>query len=158
MLSAGRGQRSSVILLLCVAVLAGCASATQAPLAFDPRHTARIRVFHGPLVDLHLGYVCDGGRHPVIHAASGGFSFLRPNKTIGMPPTRDMAASYSEYVISAGDLVTVKMFWQVQKPNGDWDHCGPIHMLFTPEAGQDYDTFLEMRHGVCQGVRCANSW
>lgn len=141
-----------LILLFLIGVLSGCANTEQTPPTFSPERQARIRVFHGTSAYLYLGDVCDGNSHPVIHAAAGGFSYLVRNKTIGMPATDDMPFSYHEYAIPAGEPVTVKMYWQAQNASGTWEHCGPIHMMFTPEAGRDYDTFMKFRGGVCQGV------
>ena len=141
-----------VILLLLSGVLSGCASTEQAPMMIAAEQQARIRVFHGTSAYLYLGDVCDDSSHPVIHAAAGGFSYLERNKTLGMPATDDMPFSYNEYAIPAGEPVTVKMYWQLQKASGTWEHCGPIHMMFTPETGHDYDTFMKFRGGVCQGV------
>jgi len=128
------------------------ASALKKIRIYQAQNLARIRVFHGTAVDLYFGDVCNGGKLRSIHAASGGFSYLVPNKTIGMPTTDDLPFSYHEYFIPAGKPLTVRMFWQTQNATGMWEHCGPIHVMFTPEAGQDYDTFMEFKQGVCQGV------
>ena len=141
-----------LILLFLIGALSGCANTEPTPLTFGSEQQARIRVFHGTSAYLYLGDVCDGKSHPVIHAAAGGFSYLVRNKTIGMPATDDMPFSYHEYAIPAGEPVTVRMYWQAQNASGTWEHCGPIHMMFTPEAGHDYDTFMKFRGGVCQGV------
>lgn len=141
-----------VLMLILGGTLSSCASMEQTPPTFSSERQARIRVFHGTSAYLYLGDVCDGNSHPAIHAAAGGFSYLVRNKTIGMPATDDMPFSYHEYAIPAGEPVTVKMYWQAQNASGTWEHCGPIHMMFTPEAGHDYDTFMKFRGGVCQGV------
>lgn len=141
-----------IILLLLGGLLSGCATTEPTTMVPDSEPHARIRVFHGTSADLYLGDICDGNSHPVIHAAAGGFSYLVRNKTIGMPATDDMPFSYHEYAIPAGQPVTVKMYWQVQNANGTWQHCGPSHVIFTPEAGHDYDTFMKFSGGVCQGV------
>lgn len=138
--------------LLLSGLLSACAHTEEMVPPFDPAEQARIRVFHGLSAYLYLGNICDGNIHPVIHAAAGGFSFLTPNRTIGMPPSGDTPRSYHEYVVPAGQPVTVKMFWQAQNAAGAWTSCGPIHMMFTPEAGQDYETFMSFRGGACQGV------
>jgi hypothetical protein len=143
---------SFVLMLIFGGTLSGCANTEQTPLTFGPEQQARIRVFHGTSAYLYFGDVCDGNSHPVIHAAAGGFSYLVRNKTIGMPATDDMPFSYHEYAIPAGEPVTVKMYWQAQNASGTWERCGPIHVMFTPESGQDYDTFMEFKGGICQGV------
>lgn len=147
-------QRYSFILVLILGgTLSSCASMEHTPPTFSPERLARIRVFHGTSAYLYLGDVCDGNSHPAIHAAAGGFSYLVRNKTIGMPSTEDMPSfSYHEYAIPTGQPVTVKMYWQAQNASGTWERCGPIHVMFTPEPGQDYDTFMKFESGVCQGV------
>lgn len=149
---ASRQTSRSIPALLLFGLFAACASPDPASPAYSPERQARIRVFHGTAAYLYLGDICDGNSHPVIHAAAGGFSYLVRNKAIGMPATDDMPRSYHEYVIPAGELVTVEMYWQAQNASGTWERCGPIHMMFTPEAGHDYDTFMKFRGGVCQGV------
>lgn len=138
--------------LLLSSLLLGCATTEQTPPAFDPERQARIRVFHGPSAYLYLGNVCDGNRHPVIHAAAGGYSYLVPNRTIGMPVADDTPRSYHEYAVPAGEPLTVKMYWQAQNHNGAWTHCGPFHVIFTPEAGHDYEAFMSFRGSMCQGL------
>lgn len=140
------------LLLLLSGLLCGCAHTDQFAQTFNPAEHSRIRVFHGPSVYLYLGDVCDGNEHPGIHAAAGGYSFLVPNKAIGMPQTDDMPRSFHEYVIPANQPLTVRMYWQLLKADGMWEACGPIHITFTPQAGHDYDTFLNFYNGVCQGI------
>ncbi len=141
-----------IILLLLGGLLSGCATTEQAPptLTFNPDQHARIRVFHGGMDGLYLGDICDGGSHPVIRVATGLLSFLR-SETIGMPTTDAMPPFfYHEYVIPAGQPMTVKIYWQAQTASGTWQHCGPEHVTFTPEAGHDYDTFMKLSGGTCQ--------
>lgn len=143
-----------ICLMLCfVAVLQGCATSSGVQEAFDPAIQARIRVFHGTAAYLYLGDVRDNHAHQVIHAANGGFSYLVPNKRIGMPATDDMPFSYNEYIVPANKSLTVKMYWQAQNASRTWEHCGPLYTTFTPQSGQDYDTFMKFDHGVCQGVK-----
>lgn len=152
MLKNSRWACPLIILLLLTGVFSGCATTEPTAMTFGSEPHARIRVFHGASADLYLGNICDGNSHPVIHAAAGGFSYLVRNKTIGMPATGDMPYSYHEYAIPAGQPLTVKMYWQIQNANGTWERCGPSHVVFTPEAGRDYDTFMKFRGGVCQGL------
>lgn len=141
------------VALLLVTILQGCTTSSSVQTTFDPTRQARIRVFHGTAAYLYLGNICDGNTHPVIHAAAGGFSYFERNKKIGMPATDDMPFSYHEYAIPANEPLTVKMYWQSQNANGIWEHCGPLYTTFTPDAGQDYDTFMPFYRGVCQGVK-----
>ncbi|ABR91904.1 Uncharacterized conserved protein [Janthinobacterium sp. Marseille] len=141
---------SGIVFLL---VLQGCTTSSGIQTAFDSATQARIRVFHGTAVYLYLGDVCDGNPQTVIHAGAGGFSYLKPNKKIGMPATDDMPFSYHEYAIPANKPLTIMMHWQAQKANGVWESCGPIYTNFTPKAGQDYDTSMSFHRGVCQGVK-----
>lgn len=147
-----RNSGPLVVLLLLAGLLSACASSEQAPATFDPEREARIRVFHGPSVYIYLGDVCDGSGPPVIHAAAGGFSFAVRNRRIGMPVADDTPWSFNEYAIPAGRSVTVRLHWQAQNASGRWDSCGPTHLRFIPEAGQDYETFMTFRGGACVGA------
>jgi hypothetical protein len=138
--------------LLLAGLLAACASSEQDPGSYDPEREARIRVFHGPSVYIYLGNICDGRSHPVIHAAVGGFSYAARNRRIGMPVAEDTPRSFHEYAIPAGKPVTVRLHWQAQNASGSWEHCGPTHLMFTPQAGQDYEAFMRFRGGACQGA------
>lgn len=133
--------------------LQGCAVSSDVMSQFDPSTQARIRIFHGTSAYIYLGDVCDNDSHQVIHAANGGFSYLVPNKRIGMPVTDDMPFSYNEYAVPANRPLTVKMYWQAQNAGRVWEHCGPFYTTFTPSPGQNYDAAMEFRYGVCQGMR-----
>lgn len=140
-----------VVMTVLSSALSGCA--TRPGPTITSAHQARIRVFHGVGSYIYFGDVCDGKSHPVIHAAAGGFSYFVPNKKIGMPQTKDMPSfSYHEYAIPAEQPVTIKMYWQAQKANKQWDSCGPNYVTFTPKSGQDYDTFMKFSGGMCEGV------
>jgi hypothetical protein len=145
-------RRCMAVFMLSAALLGGCVHTEQASLLSDPAQQARIRVFHGPSVYLYLGDVCGGNARLFIHAAAGGFSFFSKNKKIGIPPTEDMPWSYHEYAIPADQPVTVRMYWQSQKADGMWESCGPFYSTFTPKAGHDYDTFLKLHGGWCDGI------
>jgi hypothetical protein len=132
-------------------MLFGCASSPEPTPQSSSQ--ARIRVFHGASAQIYFGDVCDDQPHPVIQAAAGGFSYLVPNKRIGMPQTDDMPTfSYHEYAIPAEQPVTVRMYWQAQV-NGVWESCGPIYKIFWPEINQDYDVSIKFgRSGMCEGI------
>lgn len=138
--------------LVLAGLLSACATSEQVPSPYGPEREARIRVFHGPSVYIYLGNVCDGSGPPVIHAAAGGFSFAVRNRRIGMPVADDTPWSFHEYAIPAGKPISVRLHWQAQNASGRWESCGPIHLMFTPEAGQDYETFMKFRGGACQGA------
>ncbi len=143
---------AAALFYMCLA-LAGCASTETSTSPFDPAHQARIRVYLGTSAYLILGDVCDGQAHPNIHAAAGGFSYFTPNKTLGMPLPADMPGShYREYAVPADQIMTIKLYWQLQSGNGAWEHCGPIYQMFTPQPGADYETYMKFEHGICQGL------
>lgn len=147
-------KRNSIPLLvslLLAGLLSACAGSQPPPASYDPEREARIRVFHGPSAYIYLGNVCDGSPQ-VIHAAAGGFSFAVRNRRIGMPVAGDTPWSFNEYAVPAGEPLTVKMYWQAQGHSGVWTHCGPIHVMFIPEAGHDYEAFMKFRGGLCRGV------
>src|SRR5690606_3476782 len=87
---------SKFIVIGFAVTLQGCAVSSDVMSQFDPSTQARIRIFHGTSAYIYLGDVCDNDSHQVIHAANGGFSYLVPNKRIGMPVTDDMPFSYNE--------------------------------------------------------------
>ncbi|MGN6701768.1 MAG: hypothetical protein ACTHKB_02245 [Burkholderiaceae bacterium] len=134
---------------------AGCASTASDPVAsvYDPARQARIRIFHGTSAYLYLGNICSGPVEGVIHAANGGFSYLVPNRTIGMPKADIMPSfSYNEYAIPAEKQTTVRMYWSAQNASGVRESCGPVNIVFTPEAGRDYQAWMRFKRGVCQGM------
>ena len=69
---------------------------------------------------------------PRFAAAYSGWSSMVSNKTIGMPITEDMpTSSYHEYIIPAGNPITVQMQKTYKR-----------RLTFTPEAGSDYETYF----------------
>lgn len=135
-----------------VGLLAGCGSTPSSAPDYDPATQARIRVFHVGSVYLILGDICQDQSPEWVHASAGGFSYLVPNRTLGMPRTDDMPTfSFHEFAIPAGKTVTIRHFWQVQTASGGWLSCGPTHLSFRPEAGVDYDTFMRFNQGACVG-------
>ncbi len=152
------GIRTWITVLLLAAAILGCASADYKSPEFDPNQHARIRVFHGTKVDIYFGDVCHGSASGVIHASEGGYSYLSRSRRVGMPRTEPMLSPFfHEYVIPAGELVTIRTYWRTQFPNNTWQSCGPIFMLFTPEPGRDYETYMKFdtgffKSGACQGV------
>lgn len=120
-------------------LLGACAS--PAPERVDLASQARLRVYHGSSAHLIIHHGC--GKTETIYAAAGGFSYLARNKTLGMPRPPSMPSfSFHEYALPAGTPVTVSMLWQLQDASGVWRRCGPSALTFTPEAGQDYETFM----------------
>lgn len=143
------------LFLVAWALLCGCAhmDEQQNSSSYDATKQARIRVFHGPAIYIYSGDVCEPGPHSSIHAGAGGFSYFVPNKTIGMPRTAKMHSfSYNEYMLPAGEMSTIRMYWQQQQANGTWDTCGPLQVVFTPEPSADYETYLAFKQNVCTGI------
>lgn len=134
-------------------MLASCASTPSEPVSYDPATQARIRVFHAGRSYITLGHVCEPGKKESIHAAAGGYSFMVPNKVIGIPRTDDMRSfSYHEYVIPAGQTVTVEHYWSDPTSYGPGRSCGPYYYAFEPLAGTDYDTSILFKGGFCMGI------
>jgi len=127
-------MKKTVAILLTCLYLAGCASYTP-PTEFDPEQHARIRVFYGlhiPDTIIYIGRVCKKPGMPYFVAARNVLSSLVPNKTIGMPITEDMhTSSYHEYIIPAGNTITVHMARESVR-----------RVYFVPEAGADYETYM----------------
>jgi hypothetical protein len=154
--------------LTCVVAIAsaGCAGKAALTSADPPDGHARIRVFHGPAVFLFPGKSCFDLRDKHrIRAARGGYSFLSRNRTLGMPKTADMTWSFNEYSVTAGEPLTVMMYWGVQssmeystplgmQANVHGESCGPVAYTFVPESGGDYDTRMLFQGGYCRaGLR-----
>jgi hypothetical protein len=121
-------------------------------IAYDPLTQARIRVFQGPAVYIHINQDKDQTCFPrdktgAIHAAAGGFSMIAPSRSIGMPKTEGMPRSYREFVIPAGRLVVLDMYWSI-----DTQRCGPLGEGFIPLAGHDYETRLKADFSSCKIV------
>lgn len=141
--------RAGAALGAAIALLSACAAPSGS--GYDPATQARIRVYHGASAYLIIDDGC--GRKESIHAAAGGFSYLTPNKTLGMPRPSSMPSySFHEYAVPEGKTVTVSMLWQMQDASGIWRRCGPQQLSFTPRAGQDYETFMRIESWGCQGL------
>jgi len=142
-------MNKSIALATILLSATGC-STNPPPLAVSAL-TAKIRVFHGVGVTIYPGKTCYGQSAGGVSVASGGFSFLAPNKKVGMPVTEDTPWSYHEYVISANEPLTLSMYLYSSTPGAVsvTQTCGPVGATLTPEAGKYYDTNMLLQSGRC---------
>lgn len=144
----------SIAALVCSLILAGCASG---PVKIDATKEARIRVGLQGKIDFHPNKTCYAtDQMDAVNVALGGFSMIGPKLRIGMPKSEDMPRSYHEYVIQAGQPLTIEMVYAqphahttYQAGTYNVSKCGPIGATFTPQPGRDYDTFLRIENGMC---------
>jgi hypothetical protein len=131
------------------AMLSSCA--TQQEYIPANQDSARIRVSNGTAVHLYIDSRCTDDPAKQIHAAAGGFSYLVPNKRIGMPSTEDMPFSFHEYAIPANRVIIISMYWSADSRKGSTvrSRCGPVTKAFIPQAGHDYDTSMIFSDGTC---------
>ncbi len=140
--------------VVCSFLLAGCASG---PVKIDPTKEARIRVGLLGKINFHPNKSCYAeDKMDAVNVALGGFSMLGPKKRIGMPESEDMPNSYHEYVIEAGQPLTIEIVYAQPHAHATYragsynvSKCGPLGATFTPQPGRDYDTFLRIENGMC---------
>ena len=65
-----------------------------------------------------------------------------------MPETEDIPGAYNEYIIQAGQPLTVEMQWSLSE-GGVKSGCGPLGATFFPQAGKDYDVAMLRSAGNC---------
>lgn len=135
-----------------LALLTACASS---PVKYDTTKEARIRVFHSAGAYLHPNQACYAeDKTDAILASAGGFSMLAPNVKVGMPESEEMARSYSEFIINAGQPLTVEMKWAIHSPvqagRKTVTSCGPLGVSFVPIAGKDYETWMLRQDQTCK--------
>lgn len=136
--------------LTAILVLATGCSTASLPIP-EPDKSAKLRVFQGGSVVLYPGRTCYGSTNGNGFSVSGNLSYLAPNKKVGMPVTEDTPWSYHEYVIPAGEPLTLSMYLYSSTAGAVTvtQTCGPIGATFTPEVGKYYDTNLLLRSGRC---------
>lgn len=131
--------------LLCSVVLltlAGCMSTGDPSLSDGTGSTAKIRVFQQADAMLYPGEFCYGSSSSkAIHASATGFSIFGISKRVDMPVTEDIPGAYNEYVIQAGQPLTVMLHWSQDK-SGVKSSCGPLGSTFFPQAGKNYDVAI----------------
>lgn len=137
--------------VMCLSTFAGC---TSSPVKYDLEKEARIRVFHDVGVYMYPNKTCySEDKSEAIHASAGGFSMLVPNQKIGMPPSENMGRSYHEFLIRAGEPLTLEMHYAVQMTTPGQkitNSCGPIGATFVPQAGKDYEAAMIFNGGYCK--------
>lgn len=125
-----------------LAIFAGLNGEVQSAQSEQLVNSARVRVYQEANIMLYPGEYCYGSdSKQAIKASENGFSIFGTNKRVGMPVTEDISGSYNEYVIQAGQPVTVMLQWEAEK-NGVRANCGPIGSTFYPQSGKDYDVTI----------------
>ncbi|WP_081055045.1 hypothetical protein [Burkholderia diffusa] len=136
------------VISLCV-LFAGCASHNTQSVAYDPVNDARIRVYFGVTTKLFFNSTCETTARPLRFGYSGTW-VSKPrllnlaNTTIGMPVPEDAYRYYDEYVIKAGQPLTIS----IHRLTGIHANI-PEHDsgTFVPQAGKDYEAFPVLRSG-----------
>ncbi|GJH33217.1 hypothetical protein CBA19CS91_10690 [Paraburkholderia hospita] len=134
---------SSVLLCAC----AGTASQTAAD--YHPQTEARVRVYWGANVTFYLNTACVTGEARHFVASKPGLSSLS-NKTVGMPVPPDAARYFHEYIVPAGQPMTVHArISSEQIINGKRYRVTDAAKAstFVPEHGHDYEILVQDNDG-----------
>lgn len=142
-------------------VLCGCSSAIhEAPIElqpYDQATTARIRLFgnNGLPAAINPGQDCTSSKKPIL--AYGYTVADKVNSTLGRHTMRSVGMpaswksdnlsygeSYSEFVIPAGEPTVLLLKMSTEQLS-----CVPPRLTFVPEAGKDYEAYLERHDGRC---------
>lgn len=152
---------------MALVMLAACSTSSSltAP-KYDPKTSARIRVFGQNAIGIRLypGKTCMPWDDDGVIKASGSIrqswqSFIgtAESTSIGMPSTerlrqrRDQRFAkefYNEYVLNASGPVVISMGFDGSSPHM-WRHCNPPAVMFSPEAGKDYEASLVLAGKYC---------
>ncbi len=157
-------MRHRLLPLISALLLSGCVSTHDEQLAqvqpYDQATSARIRLFgnNGLPVAINPGQDCASNREPLL--AYGYTVADKVNSTVGQHTRRGVGMpaswrtehlsygeSYAEFVIPAGAPSVVMM-----KLVTDQVFCAPPNRVFVPEAGKDYEAFLDRHDGKCRAV------
>ncbi|MDB0571251.1 hypothetical protein LBW59_10770 [Ralstonia solanacearum] len=152
-----RSIRSVRLPLLCALLLAACASPNGKLTAnYHPDSQARIRVYWGAIVHFHFNTQCAPEEGLLGHAGNSmlaskpGLSSLT-NKTVGMPLPPDAARYYHEYLVPAGQPLTISTRISRRTLRGAqvYQETSPRTAdTFTPQPGQDYEVFVDGEIGL----------
>lgn len=153
-----------LLALFSALLLSGCGSTNyEQPIQeqpYDQATSARIRLFgnNGLPVAINPGQDCASSKEPLF--AYGYTIADQVNSTVGRHTKRSVGMpsswrsdhlsygeSYSEFVIPAGAPSVV-----VMKMVTDQAFCVPPTRVFIPEAGKDYEAYLDRHDGKCGGV------
>ncbi|WP_426133451.1 hypothetical protein [Pseudomonas sp. PWP3-1b2] len=150
-----------LLTLFSALLLSGCSvTGYEKPIPYDQATTARIRLFgnNGLPVAGNPGQDCASSKEPLF--AYGYTVADKVNSTLGQHTKRSIGMpaswrsdhlsygeSYAEFVIPAGvpSVVVMKMV------TGE-AFCVPDARVFVPEAGKDYEAYLQRQDGYCGGV------
>jgi len=155
---------SRLVPLFSALLLSGCVSTNdQQPVQvqpYDQATSARIRLFgnNGLPVAINPGQDCASSKEPIF--AYGYTVADKVNSSVGQHTRRSVGMpaswrsghlsygeSYAEFVIPAGAPSVVMM-----KLVSDQVFCVPPDRVLVPEAGRDYEAFLDRHEGKCRAV------
>lgn len=134
---------SPVLLCACV----GTPSQTAAD--YHPETEARVRVYWGANVTFYMNTACVTGDAKHFIASRPGLSSLS-NKTVGMPVPSDAARYFHEYIVPAGEPMTVRaQIVSEQFINGRLYRVADVakSSTFVPEHGHDYEILVQDNDG-----------
>lgn len=150
-----------LLTLFSVLLLSGCGSARyEKPIPYDQATTARIRLFgnNGLPVAINPGQDCASSKEPLF--AYGYTVADKVNSTLGQHTKRSVGMpaswrsehlsygeSYAEFVVPAGVPSVVVMKMVAAEAS-----CVPDARVFVPEAGKDYEAYLQRQDWQCGGV------
>jgi hypothetical protein len=128
--------------LLSFMLLSACAGTpSQTAADYHPETEARVRAYWGPNVTFYMNTACATGEAKHFVATKPGLSSLT-NKTVGMPVPSDAGQYFHEYIVPAGEPMTIRaQFVSQQFLNGKTYVVTdqPKFATFVPERGHDYE-------------------
>ena len=152
--------RRLAMVLMAVFFVTGC-STTPLKEDYNPATDARIRIMSRPnQMYINPGKNCYARKDgDMIAAHMGGRALIVPfipmNRTVGIPKTDKMTTYYHEFIVNAGEPLTIKAVDSATAQMGTTVAvtAGTGHIwrtgkvcadaaTFIPEAGQDYDIVL----------------
>lgn len=155
---------STAALLSACSFLQPAHNVTQANPPYDPARQARVRILAGNGVGVAANFWTNsscytyslpdtGNRVRVNDGFWAAAKYSSTSVTIGMPPSPREGMRpdglyfkdfIKEYVVDANEPLTLALAY-----GSDYVSCSPPAATFTPQAGQDYDAFLDWKGRSC---------
>jgi hypothetical protein len=138
-----------VSLLIPVLLCACVETPSQTVADYHPETEARVRVYWGANVTFYMNTACVTGEAKHFVASKPGLSSLS-NKTVGMPVPSDAARYYHEYIIPAGEPMTVHAQVVSERLIDGKRYRVPDAVkssTFVPEHGHDYEILVQDNDG-----------
>ena len=137
--------------LALVFLMCGCTNLPPAP-PYDPGTDARIRVYKSASITFYPDAACASGTNENLFVATSG---IFRDRTIGMPgpmQKRGIVGSIfgidgtNEFVVPANKKLTIAASY-VQDAPPYYTLCGETLRTITPQAGKDYEIYLDVFGG-----------